>query len=594
MDPAQNSGNETQAVPQEEPLLKVCRLCGKIADKMQKCKYCIQNLKTKTYYCSKVCQERHWPMHKIWHKQKNTELGVEELRIHAAKTCEGSTKVPPPQCPHGMTPLMAKCYYGDWKGVEQLLDDGEDALQVDDQGISALFYAMYRGHKQVVQVLLKKSPQELLYVVPPAIEGQTCLHSVCSRGNLDLVELLIHAGGKKLIYAKSVKEGVNCMYPACQQGHAHIVQALLRHGGKEILRTAAKDGTSCLFAASALGHLDVVKLLIKAGGEELIHMAQPDGYTSLKIACYAGHAAVADALAEAGGERLLYAVTTNGLGPFHVACQNGHVDVVRTLLARAGPALISRAPQSFSAACIGGRTEVVRALLDAGGAGLLTRPDLNGNSPLEVAAQHGRIDVIRLILEYPQGRALVSRLDPPDGNTPLMLASFSGTAEAVRLFLAAGNALDQLLRRNVPGVTALYVASRTGQVTAVRELLRAVGKLRPAEARAVLLATNGTDGGTCLHAAAADGHLEVVKALMEFPGADALLPLTKADDGSTALHMAAGLGHTEVVRCLAPRAGRAGLVAVNRFDLTPLGVAAHNGHAQAAAVLVAAAAALPE
>ena len=56
-----------------------------------------------------------------------------------------------------------------------------------------------------------------------------------------------------------------------------------------------------------------------------------------------------------------------------------------------------------------------------------------------------------------------------------------------------------------------------------------------------------TDGSTALHAAAVQGHLEVVALLLEQPGIDWN---QAANDGSTAFHLAAACGHQQVVDLL--------------------------------------------
>ena len=378
-----------------EPILKVCLFCGKIAEKMNKCKICVDKLSAKSYYCSKACQENHWPTHKTWHRQQDARLSIKSIEKVREQISNSSIKTRIRPAAHGMTLLMYKSYIGDLAGVEKMLNEGADTLEVDDQGLTAIQYAVFADHFKIFELLVTRGPRELLFKVPPAIEGQTCLHDLCAKGLLEYVELLIRVGGKKLLLTSSVKEGATCLYPACQQNHLPVVKALLRHGGDELLHKAAKDGSTCLFIASAIGHLEIVRLLAAAGGDRLVFATQPDGYSCLKIACYAGHAAVAEALLDAGGDRLLHMATANGLGPFHVACQHGHLPVVRALLARAGPAaLLASAPFALHAACAAGQAPVVRALLAAAGAAALGADGPADYSPLDAAAQHGQADAV--------------------------------------------------------------------------------------------------------------------------------------------------------------------------------------------------------
>ena len=429
-----------------EPLLKVCLLCSSVAERMNTCKTCIEQLNVKSYYCSKTCQERHWPTHKTWHKQNEMVKMLGNLSMQLNPSTTKSTSDSFANGENGETQLMLKSFHGDLKGVLQLLDNGADTLKVDNQGLTALYYAINRAHKPIVHALLNRGPPELMFKVPPGIQGQTCLHDACARGVVQLVEMLIEAGGDKLLYATSSNEGASCLHVACQCGHAQVVRTLLLRGGDRLLRMTSKDGSTCLFIASGAGRLETVKLLIEAGGESLVHMARPDGYSCLKIACYAGHADIADALVLVGGERLLYATTPNGHGPLSVACQMGHQEVVRTLLARGGAALVRRTPLCLILVSITGNAAIARLLLDAGGDDLLAVVDPNGSSALDVAAQHGHADLVRAILSRPAGRALTTRLRPFDHRpSALMAASFNGHVEVVRLLPERAQAPIRLL-----------------------------------------------------------------------------------------------------------------------------------------------------
>ncbi|CAK9064590.1 unnamed protein product [Durusdinium trenchii] len=91
--------------------------------------------------------------------------------------------------------------------------------------------------------------------------------------------------------------------------------------------------------------------------------------------------------------------------------------------------------------------------------------------------------------------------------------------------------------RDAQGGTALHSAACNGHLEVVRGLL---------EAGSDIEATRRQDGATALLLAAHHGHLEVVRALLE-AGAELN---AKASDGSTALLFAAFHGHLQVVRTL--------------------------------------------
>ena len=88
------------------------------------------------------------------------------------------------------------------------------------------------------------------------------------------------------------------------------------------------------------------------------------------------------------------------------------------------------------------------------------------------------------------------------------------------------------------GMTLLYIAAAEGHLEVVRLLVESGANKDQGK----------TDtGSTPLHIAAAEGHLEVVRLLVE---SGANKDQSKTDDGATPLFIAAAEGHLEVVRVL--------------------------------------------
>jgi ankyrin repeat protein len=122
----------------------------------------------------------------------------------------------------------------------------------------------------------------------------------------------------------------------------------------------------------------------------------------------------------------------------------------------------------------------------------------------------------------------------PDGRTALMLASFNGHAGIVALLINNGAVLDLV---DVFGRTALHYASTGPFLPTVEFLLK-----KGADPNVV----DSEEHFTPLMFAAAEGHVDVVKILLEYH-AD---PTLKDIDGDTAESFARTNGHDEIADLL--------------------------------------------
>ena len=107
----------------------------------------------------------------------------------------------------------------------------------------------------------------------------------------------------------------------------------------------------------------------------------------------------------------------------------------------------------------------------------------------------------------------------------LIMYASKGNLQEVRKLLVAGANVNS---RGRAGITALYMASQNGHVEVVKALLQ--------DGRVDVNHRRTTDGATALFAASAMGHVEVVKALLKNEKVD--FNLTRTTDGTTALDVA--------------------------------------------------------
>ena len=160
-----------------------------------------------------------------------------------------------------------------------------------------------------------------------------------------------------------------------------------------------------------------------------------------------------------------------------------------------------------------------------------------------------------------------------DGLTPLAIACQRGNRFAVdRLLHASGIEID--IQDN-HGCTPLHEACEYGSEKIVELLLKKGARFLEAD----------RDGVPPLHVACHEGHLAIVK-LLFFHGHDKKKGLVKAEDiqGSSALHYAVESGVTEIVEVLLLNG--ADPIAQKKNEVTPLHIAARNGHVEIAKCLL--------
>jgi ankyrin repeat protein len=210
--------------------------------------------------------------------------------------------------------------------------------------------------------------------------------------------------------------------------------------------------------------------------------------------------------------------------------------------------------QHLWAACWHGGLERVTALLDASPEFVNARP-YRDSTPLQVAAEQGREEIVPLLLARGADRSLRDK----NGRTPLHLAAAYGHDRIVQSLLTP----DAVDAPDAHGMTPLALAASAGHLDVVATLLR-----------------HGAQD--TVFAAAARGTEERVAVLL---AKDPKLANARDGEGLTPLHYAARLGHAAVIdQLLAAHADPEG--GAPRGKNTPLHEASYRGHVEAIRALL--------
>ncbi|GMJ09822.1 hypothetical protein like AT4G03500 [Hibiscus trionum] len=207
---------------------------------------------------------------------------------------------------------------------------------------------------------------------------------------------------------------------------------------------------------------------------------------------------------------------------------------------------------------------------------LLLQANNKGQTPLHIAARYGPSTAVKFLIQFQaqgdveqQGiaedavRRMLRKTDL-ESNTPLHIAAWYGGRGVVQELLEFEHP-DFPYSINRKQESPLYIAARRGDGPLLDILVKKLESV----------AHGGPHGRTALHAAVMSGDADATTILLEKRGK---LTKERDEDGHTPLHYAAHLGHSSVVEVLLKWDVSAAYVTDEKWEMTPLLMAARQGH----------------
>ncbi|XP_016365820.1 serine/threonine-protein phosphatase 6 regulatory ankyrin repeat subunit C-like [Sinocyclocheilus rhinocerous] len=415
---------------------------------------------------------------------------------------------------NGETAMHVAARHGALQMIRALIQEGGDVTWKSKVGENPLHVAVRHCHARVVEEVLnsltnERSRQEAeLCVREGNQKSETPLHLAAElrsdavhQPDEDTCIIKILMEHHADVTAVTRQSGETPLHYSARVGNTAVLQEMLSNVPSNQLQTAinkhAKNGWSPLLLAAEQGHTEVVKILLQSNAR--VDVFDEEGKAAIHLAAEQGHQDIVDILL--AHKAFVNAKTKLGLTPLHLSAQSGSAQLVRLLV------------------------ETHQASVDV--------LSLRKQTPLHLAAISGQLDVCSSLLNL---KADITATDIR-GQTPLHLAAENDHSEVVKLFLRQRPELAMLA--NMEGATCTHMAAAKGSVAVIKELLL-FNQGGP-------VTLNNKANGLCpLHLAAAGGHTEVVKVLL-----DAGASVTEEDaEGMTAIHLAAKNGHTHILEVL--------------------------------------------
>ena len=148
---------------------------------------------------------------------------------------------------------------GDSAAARKLVDQHADVNAAQNDGATALHWAVYRSDQQMVDLLLRAGAN------PKAAnrEGSTPLWLASINGNAAIIEALLKAGADA---NERLPLGRTPLMAAARTGKVDAIKALLDHGANPNVKETLRGTTPLMWAADE-GHAAAIQLLIQRGAD---------------------------------------------------------------------------------------------------------------------------------------------------------------------------------------------------------------------------------------------------------------------------------------------------------------------------------------
>ena len=409
----------------------------------------------------------------------------------------------------------------------ELNDDEKKSIQRE------VLEATKDGKFEKVKALIQKyDGLRLEYVEYDDNHGDTPIHLAAFHGHLEILQYFIE---QRDCHTECRNRYRNTpLHRAARQGHLHVVQYLVEEKECDPM-CVCNWGRTPLHNACRHNKLEVAKYLISLEKVDVNAKDKRYGSQPLDLAAQYGSMEIVKYMLQ---EKKCYDESKykGADTPLHFAAFGGKIDAVKYLIKHKIKYDIkgNRDRTPLHSACKGGKHDVVEYLMRVMKADPYCRDHEYGLTPLDLAAEHASLDVVKYMVEE-RG----CNVKFPDENRQTMLhhAAYGGQLENVK-FLIERNHIEADCK-GWKGKTPLHSACRGGKYDVVEYLILECG-VDPSLCR-------DNNGNTPLHSAAKNGDKSVVRLLIGFGCEPGIVNFKDKDPAS----VADAMGHKHISEYLA-------------------------------------------